>query len=173
MEDGKRNKWFKLCFITQTWIALLTGCAGSIVSSSHYGPAKSYSKWFVWYWTIAENILWTSNNLCVYSVLWLNIMPFRNMLLAIFTQIGYLLGLFTQIRKKFQKNTRSDMKIQKYSSIQVFRNSSIKILKFASITSIASISSIASIASIASTSSVDIIIISQVFKFWRVWLATY
>ena len=33
-------------------------------------------------------------------------------------------------KKKFQKNTRSDMKIQKYSSIQVLRYSSIQIFKY-------------------------------------------
>ena len=35
--------------------------------------------------------------------------------------------------KKFQKNTRSDMKIQKYSSIQVFKYSSIHVFKYSSI----------------------------------------
>ena len=32
--------------------------------------------------------------------------------------------------EKFQKNTRSDMKIQKYSSIQVFKYSSIQVFKY-------------------------------------------
>ena len=35
--------------------------------------------------------------------------------------------------KKFQKNTRSDMKIFKYSSIQVFKFSSIQVFKCSSI----------------------------------------
>ena len=37
------------------------------------------------------------------------------------------------IYKKFQKNTRSDMKIFKYSNIQVFKYSSIQVFKFSSI----------------------------------------
>ena len=37
------------------------------------------------------------------------------------------------IDKKFQKNTRSDMKIQKYSSIQVFKYLSIQVFNYSSI----------------------------------------
>ena len=35
----------------------------------------------------------------MYSVLWLNIMPFRNMLLAIFTQIGDSWVVYTNKKK--------------------------------------------------------------------------